>query len=450
MLSNVKLAAKLIIAFVALTVISLGIGAAGYYGLHNLQTGLQEVADVRLPGVQALLVISEAQTAVDSAENALLAKNLDEKGRKEAYDRFDAAKKRADDAWKIYEPLPQSKEEAEVWKEFVPAWEKWWSDHEEYVKVAKEYEQNPSEELYNKMSSQALVANGISFSASENLLNRLIEINDSLAKEETKKANSTASTCVVILIGAIGLGCFLSFVLGSFFVKNINTILNGLMNETKHLIEAATGGKLDVRGDPAKINFEFRPVVEGINQTLDAVIGPLNVAAEYIERIGKGDIPPKITDNYNGDFNEIKNNLNLCIDSINALTSDTDILINAAVEGKLDTRADASKHHGDYRKIVEGVNKTLDAVIGPLNVAAEYVDRISKGDIPPKITDKYNGDFNEIKNNLNLCIDSINALTADTNILINAAVEGKLDTRADRSEERRVGKECRSRWSPYH
>ena len=27
---------------------------------------------------------------------------------------------------------------------------------------------------------------------------------------------------------------------------------------------------------------------------------------------------------------------------------------------------------------------------------------------------------------------------------------GSLAVRADRSEERRVGKECRSRWSPYH
>ena len=40
-------------------------------------------------------------------------------------------------------------------------------------------------------------------------------------------------------------------------------------------------------------------------------------------------------------------------------------------------------------------------------MTAEYVDRISKGDIPPKITDTYNGDFNEIKNNLNACIDTM-------------------------------------------
>ena len=35
------------------------------------------------------------------------------------------------------------------------------------------------------------------------------------------------------------------------------------------------------------------------------------------------------------------------------------------------------------------------------------------------------------------------------NSLLNAYV-GCVDDAADRSEERRVGKECRSRWSPYH
>ena len=98
--------------------------------------------------------------------------------------------------------------------------------------------------------------------------------------------------------------------------------------------------------------------------------------------ISKGDIPAKITDNYNGDFNEIKNNLNQAIDAVNALVADAGMLCKAAVEGKLATRADATKHQGDFRKIVQGVNDTLDAVIGPLNVAAEYVDRISEGRYP--------------------------------------------------------------------
>ena len=207
--------------------------------------------------------------------------------------------------------------------------------------------------------------------------------------------------------------------------------IKSMVADVDMLSKAAVEGKLATRADATKHQGDFRKIVQGVNETLDAVIGPLNVAAEYVDRISKGDIPPKITDSYNGDFNEIKNNLNNCIDNVNALVGDADMLSKAAVEGKLATRADATKHQGDFRKIVQGVNETLDAVIGPLNVAAEYVDRISKGDIPPKITDSYNGDFNEIKNNLNNCIDNVNDLVGDANMLVKAAVDGKLATRAD-------------------
>jgi len=216
--------------------------------------------------------------------------------------------------------------------------------------------------------------------------------------------------------------------------NNLNTCVdavNALVADTSTLSKSAVEGKLAARADAMKHQGDFRKIVQGINDTLDAVIGPLNVAAEYVDRIAKGDIPKKITDNYNGDFNEIKNNLNTCVDAVNALVMDASTLSKSAVEGKLATRADAMKHQGDFRKIVQGVNDTLDAVIGPLNVAAEYVDRIAKGDIPKKITDNYNGDFNEIKNNLNTCIDAVNALVADSHILSQSAVEGKLAARAD-------------------
>ncbi len=73
----------------------------------------------------------------------------------------------------------------------------------------------------------------------------------------------------------------------------------------------------------------------------------------------------KITDIYEGDFNLIKQSLNGCIDAVGGLVADADGLVNAALEGKLSTRADASRHQGDFRKIVAGVNATLDAVLGP-------------------------------------------------------------------------------------
>ncbi|MDX9701189.1 MAG: MCP four helix bundle domain-containing protein, partial [Rhodocyclaceae bacterium] len=168
-------------------------------------------------------------------------------------------------------------------------------------------------------------------------------------------------------------------------VADVQGSVKALITDAAMLSDAAVAGKLATRADATKHQGDYRRIVQGVNDTLDAVIGPLNVAADYVDRIAKGAIPAKITDSYNGDFNTIKNNLNTAIDAVNALVADALMLSQAAVDGKLATRADATRHQGDYRRIVQGVNDTLDAVIGPLNVAADYVDRIAKGAIPAKI-----------------------------------------------------------------
>jgi len=217
-------------------------------------------------------------------------------------------------------------------------------------------------------------------------------------------------------------------------LAEIQKVLISMDHDAQALVAGALRGDLSLRADASRHPGEYSSIIAGINQTLDAVIGPLNVAANYVDRISKGDIPPPITDEYHGDFNVIKNNLNTCVEAVNKLVADAGMLSSAAIDGKLSTRADAGRHAGDFRRIVEGVNRTLDAVIGPLNVAASYVDRIARGDIPPQITDPYNGDFNALKSNLNTCIAAVNKLVEDANMLSAAAVAGKLATRADASQ----------------
>jgi len=267
--------------------------------------------------------------------------------------------------------------------------------------------------------------------ATQKALDELVKYSVAAGKRSSDNNSATANRAVTVMTVVMLLGILAGAAIGFILMRNVVSIIGSLLSETEKLSRAAIDGKLATRGNPENINFEFRKIVEGVNDTLDAVIGPLNVAAEYVDRISKGDIPPKITDSYNGDFNEIKNNLNQCIDAVNALVADANTLSRAAVDGKLATRADATKHQGDFRKIVEGVNETLDAVIGPLNVAAEYVDRISKGDMPPKITDNYNGDFNEIKNNLNQCIDTVTIIIMGVNRIAESIRNGKLTDRGD-------------------
>ncbi|MFP4529421.1 MAG: methyl-accepting chemotaxis protein, partial [Candidatus Kapaibacterium sp.] len=214
-------------------------------------------------------------------------------------------------------------------------------------------------------------------------------------------------------------------------MKEMTGILNNLLIDVDKLSKSAQEGALDQRAEETRYEGDFRQLVHGVNGTLDAVVGPLNVAAEYIDRISKGDIPPKITEEYHGDFNEIKNNLNQCIDIITALTKETSDITQSIRKGQLDIRGDADRFVGDWQRLIKGINDLTDEFVGPINVTAEYVDRISKGDIPPKITDDYQGDFNEIKNNLNQCIDIMNGLLGETNRLVESVVEGQLDRRGD-------------------
>lgn len=207
----------------------------------------------------------------------------------------------------------------------------------------------------------------------------------------------------------------------SISLKNVILELGKLSSETGMLTKAAIDGNLDIRGNEETFSGGYREIVAGINATLFAFIGPLKMSADYMHRISKGEIPPIIIDEYKGDFDGIKNNINTCIGAINSLVQDMNKLSKAAIEGQLSIRADASRHSGDFSKVIEGVNATLDAVIGPLQVAATYIDRIGKGEIPEKITDSYNGDFEIIKNDINACIDGLGGLAEGRDILVRMA-----------------------------
>ncbi|MGK0291326.1 MAG: methyl-accepting chemotaxis protein, partial [bacterium] len=293
-------------------------------------------------------------------------------------------------------------------------------------------------------------------------------------------------------------------------MKTMIGSLKAISEEVEGITNSAIAGKLDVRADVSKHKGDFAEIVIGINGTLDALIFPLNTAGKYIELISKGDIPEQITEEYQGDFNALKNNLNQLITSTNQITivaesisigeldieikersekdklmqalkrmveslnsitvvaesisigeldievkerSEKDKLMQAlkrmidslnsvseevegttksAIAGKLNVRADVSKHKGDFAKIVIGINGTLDALIFPLNTARKYIELISKGDIPEQITEEYQGDFNALKNNLNQLITSTNQIT----IVAESISIGELDIEVkERSEK---------------
>jgi len=140
---------------------------------------------------------------------------------------------------------------------------------------------------------------------------------------------------------------------------------------------------------------------------------PLGKTVEMIQEMSKGKLDTRLKMQRKDEIGVLAGNMDQLADAVQNMAKDVGMLAKAAVEGKLGTRADATRHQGDYRRIVESVNATLDSVIGPLNVAAGYVDRIARDDIPQPIAEAYNGDFDVLKTNVNKMIGNLRALNTE-------------------------------------
>ena len=194
-------------------------------------------------------------------------------------------------------------------------------------------------------------------------------------------------------------------------VNNVGIVLQRLQKELLRLTDASKDGQLSDRGKPEHFQGAYADIVHGVNAMLDAILIPIGEGNRILAQISAGKIDATVVETYKGDHEKMKqavNNVGLVLQS---LEQELGRLTEAAKDGKLAERGNHSQFQGGYASIVRGVNAILDAVIMPLNVAANYVDRISKGDLPPQITDTYNGDFNTLKNNLNTLIGATGEVT---------------------------------------
>jgi len=278
---------------------------------------------------------------------------------------------------------------------------------------------------------------------------------------------------------------------------NIRSVIDTTGDLTRNILE----GRLSARGDEEKVGIEFKPLVSGVNSIMEAYNKPLEVTVNYVSSISSGKLPQQITDEYKGDFNKIKDGLNLLIktlgdfsgqisdiynqhskgeievnlktdafqgiylqmaesvkstidyhvtsilkilgivksygvegdfnktlekfpgkqiicneitealkEHLQNLINESVFLARSGVEGKLSARGDESKFKGGYKDIVAGINKTLDAVIKPVEEATRCLEAMANGDWSVEMKGDYQGDHAILKNSINATLDSMNEI----------------------------------------
>ena len=117
-----------------------------------------------------------------------------------------------------------------------------------------------------------------------------------------------------------------------------------------------------------------------------------------------------------------------------SLVQDSTLLAEAARNGKLDIRAEASRYLGGFRAVIEGLNRTFEELRKPLAVATHVLTKLSKGEVPWAIREEYQGEYNTLKESTNRLIEVVTQREEDVEALLQAGIEGRLEVRVDAAQ----------------
>jgi methyl-accepting chemotaxis protein len=243
--------------------------------------------------------------------------------------------------------------------------------------------------------------------------------------------------------------------------KNLNIMVENIQrvtNDINMLGEATVAGNLAVRADADKHGGDYHKMVTGINNTLDAVVTPLNDAALVLKKMAVNDYTMALqTDKYQGMLQKFAEDINMVqsrllsvqdaivkvsagdisrleefrkvgkrsendrmmpavagmMQTIQNLIDEVGRLTQAAVGGDLQVRGNTEQFAGGYQKIVTGFNQALDAIIKPVNEASDVLQEMATGNLNVAVSGNYQGDHALLAQAVNHTIDSFNEVLGE-------------------------------------
>ena len=157
---------------------------------------------------------------------------------------------------------------------------------------------------------------------------------------------------------------------------DVQRVLADLIAQMNHMSAEHEKGDIDVVIDADRFPGEFAAMAHGVNDMVGAHIAVKKKAMAVVKAFGDGDFDYPL-EKLPGKKAFINDTVEQVRTNLRALVEDATTLSDAAVAGRLDVRADASRHAGGFRRIVDGVNATLDTIVAPLAVAIETANDIA-------------------------------------------------------------------------
>ncbi|MCH8126671.1 HAMP domain-containing protein [candidate division KSB1 bacterium] len=223
--------------------------------------------------------------------------------------------------------------------------------------------------------------------------------------------------------------------------ESINSIRGNLMaliDEGTMLSKAAEEGHLVVRGDTSKFEGGYREIIQGMNNTLDNILKPINEAVHCLGEMAKGNLTVTIEEDYKGDHNKMKESLGTTLESLNKVLGQVANVVDQVASGAeqvANSSQSVSQGTTQQASSMEEMSSSLaevgaqtkenaDNATEANKLASEAGDAANSGNKEMKKMLQAMNEINDSSKQISKIIKVIDEIAFQTNLLaLNAAVE---------------------------
>ncbi|MBU0991195.1 MAG: MCP four helix bundle domain-containing protein [Proteobacteria bacterium] len=411
--SNLRVGTKLLISFLTMIVLMGVIGFSGFFSMNKIQAQLNAIFSVRLPSIDYLLESDRDLQQLIVAERSMMFIDVQSDDFKELTDDYNTNMKQFQERWAKYKKLASSPEELSV----IPRFE---SARTEWEGVTARVVQNRTEDTRNGRREAIDLTKGLAknkFEAMRDQIDKLTEINLTIAEQANQLAQATykktSFLLFFILVAGILIGVAFAWIISKGISKPIIQVvefadqlrlgnLNARLEESKENIS-------DGKNASMQLGTKRKDEIGQLLTAMDKMRDSLSQKAIVAEKIANGELSTAVE--ILSDVDILGKSLSTMVENLNRVSNEMNELSESIKNGELNVRGNSEQFQGGWNHLVNNINDLIEAFVKPINMTANYINRISKGDIPEQIQDTYEGSFNEIKNNVNALIHATNEVS---------------------------------------
>jgi methyl-accepting chemotaxis protein len=402
-IQDMKIGVRLSVGFGIILLLLLAIGAISVLAMLKMDGGLETIVKKDYAKIKLASDSAKNVTAIVSSIETMIIQS-DPASRREESKKIELARqqyKAAMDKLEKLELTDRGKETIAKAKQSLDSARK---VNNEVIELALAGDSARAATTFDKQAAPLCAAIGTAF-------DELVRYQEQGIEERYAGAVAVSSRSRIIAISLAAFAIAIGAIIGYCITRSISRPVSALSACADRLALGDVEVNIDTEGkdEIAMLARSFRNMADNIKE-----------ASLAAERVAHGDLSVQVTPKSERDL--MGKNLSIMIATIGKLSGEMNELIKAIGEGKLAVRGEAASFQGAWGELLKGQNRLIEAFVQPIDVTSRYLSRISKGDIPEKISETYYGDFNDIKNSLNLLIDANN----DATRLASEIAEGNL------------------------